>query len=232
MELSEDLFFPRPRRGRAGRIPTWTDAAVPVVPATDAPRCITWVQSEVSVGTIHILVVVVVRCGTSRRGWSHKGSSEKTKGHPIFITCLENNARRACPSGSLSATPRARARHSRHGSHRAIHHILRQGHRQGPGDLHRCARRTRPRASPSFPASQISPHLGRTAELPLADATCPPAPEPAQVPSSPCGCSRRPSGSGSRIRATRYASDTSRYIATRRDIPRPRAIRRPKSLTR
>ena len=167
-----------------------------------------------SVGTIHILVVVVVRCGTSRRGWSHKGSSEKTKGHPIFtsITCLENNARRACPSGSLSATPRARVRHSRHGSHRAIHHILRQGHRQGPGDLHRCARRTRPRASPSFPASQISPHLGRTVQLPLADATCPPAPEPAQVPSSPCGCSRRPSGSGSRIRATRYAPDTSRYI--------------------
>ena len=167
-----------------------------------------------SVGTIHTLVVVVVRCGTSRRGWSHKGSSEKTKGHPIFITCLENNARRPCPSGSLSATPRARVRHSRHGSHRAIHHILRQGHRQGPGDLHRCARRTRPRASPSFPASQISPHLGRTVQLPLADATCPPAPEPAQVPSSPCGCSRRPSGSGSRIRATRYASDTSRYIPT------------------
>ena len=130
-----------------------------------------------SVGTIHILVVVVVRCGTSRRGWSHKGSSEKTKGHPIFtsITCLENNARRACPSGSLSATPRARVRHSRHGSHRAIHHILRQGHRQGPGDLHRCARRTRPRASPSFPASQISPPLGRTVELPP-ELTLPPLP--------------------------------------------------------
>ena len=199
---------------------------------SDASRCITWVQSEVSVGTIHILVVVVVRCGTSRRGWSHKGSSEKTKGHPIFINGLENNARRACPSGSLSATPRARVRHSRHGSHRAIHHILRQGHRQGPGDLHRCARRTRPRASPSFPASQISPRLGRTAELPR-ELTLPPLPaHSAQVPSSPCGCSRRPSGSGSRIRATRYAPDTSRYIPTRRDVPRPRAIRRPKSLTR
>ena len=129
-----------------------------------------------------------------------------------YRSYLENNARRACPSGSLSATPRARVRHSRHGSHRAIHHILRQGHRQRPGDLHRCARRTRPRASPSFPASQISPHLGRTFELPR-ELTLPPLPaHSAQVPSSPCGCSRRPSGSGSRIRATRYASDTSRYI--------------------
>ena len=130
-----------------------------------------------------------------------------------YRSYLENNARRACPSGSLSATPRARVRHSRHGSHRAIHHILRQGHRQGQGDLHRCARRTRPRASPSFPASQISPpQLGRTAELPR-ELTLPPLPaHSAQVPSSPCGCSRRPSGSGSRIRATRYAPDTSRYI--------------------
>ena len=129
-----------------------------------------------------------------------------------FLSCLENNARRACPSGSLSATPRARVRLRRHGSHRAIHHILRQGHRQGQGDLHRCARRTRPRASPSSPASQISPHLGRTVGLPR-ELTLPPLPaHSAQVPSSPCGCSRRPSGSGSRIRATRYAPDTSRYI--------------------
>ena len=92
-----------------------------------------------------------------------------------FLAILENNARRACPSGSLSATPRARVRQRRHGSHRAIHHILRQGHRQGPGDLHRCARRTRPRASPSFPASQISPPLGRTVELPP-ELTLPPLP--------------------------------------------------------
>ena len=215
MELSEDLFFPAGLRVHAAAR-VWSlprpMLPYPSFPAADASRCITWVQSEVSVGTIHILVVVVVRCGTSRRGWSHKGSSEKTKGHPIFITCLENNARRACPSGSLSATPRARVRHSRHGSHRAIHHILRQGHRQGPGDLHRCARRTRPRASPSFPASQIPPHLGRTVGLPR-ELTLPPLPaHSAQVPSSPCGCSRRPSGSGSRIRATRYAPDTSRYI--------------------
>ena len=38
----------------------------------------------------------------------------------------------------------ARATRSRHGSHRPIHHLLRQGHRQGPGHLHRCATKTPP----------------------------------------------------------------------------------------
>jgi len=86
MELSEDLFFPAGMRVHAAGARVWSlprpMLAYPSFPAADASRCITWVQSEVSVGTIHILVVVVVRCGTSRRGWSHKGSSEKTKGHP------------------------------------------------------------------------------------------------------------------------------------------------------
>ena len=82
MELSEDLWFPAGRRVHAAARVGYLLGPMPAFPAADAPRCITWVQSEVSVGTIHILVVVVVRCGTSRRGWSHKGSSEKTKGHP------------------------------------------------------------------------------------------------------------------------------------------------------
>ena len=121
----------------------------------------------------------------------------------------------------------ARVTRSRHGSHRPIHHLLRQGHRQGPGYLHRCARRRRFPLG-RRPRSRIVNLARRARRLPFADATRVSASPTSQVACSLRGCSRRRLGSGSRTRATRYAPESTRVGPARRDSPRPRPIRCPR----
>ena len=115
----------------------------------------------------------------------------------------------------------ARVTRSRHGSHRPIHHLLRQGHRQRPGHLHRCARRRRPPHG-RRPRSRIVNLATLARRLPFADATRVSASPTSQVACSPRGCSRRRLESGSRTRATRYAPESTRVGPARRDSPRPR----------
>ena len=142
-----------------------------------------------------------------------------------YRSYLENNARRACPSGSLSATPRARVRHSRHPSHSSTRTPARAGRPtsvRAPDPTPRVALISRI-ANPAPPRKDRRTPAGT-------DAPAPPRPlragslQPVRLFPPTVG-----------IWFTNQSDEVrARYLPIhlpRRDVPRPRAIRRPKSLT-